>query len=288
MANKKISLVLSGGGARGIAHIGVIEELLDAGYDISSVVGTSMGAVVGAAFALGKLNEFKKWMLSLDKLKVINLLDFSFSTQGLVKGDKVFNAMKNITGNANIEEMNIPFKCVAVDILTKKEIVFNKGNIYDALRATVSIPTVFTPLKMNDLLLVDGGVLNNLPVNHAIRHEDDMLVAVDVTARVPVINPFQTKQQSDKEASVYRRKMKEFQEQLSKLLTGNRKDNLSYFEVLNTTIGLMINRIAQGVLEKNPPDLLINISKETCGIFDFYRAGELIEIGRIAARDVLR
>lgn len=285
--NRNISLVLSGGGARGIAHIGAIEELEKHGFEITSIVGTSMGAVVGAAYALDKLPEFKEWMLTLDRFKVINLLDFSFSTQGLVKGDKVFNTMKSITKEANIEDLRIPFTCVAVDIIEREEIIFKKGNVYDALRATVSIPTVFTPIKDGSKLLVDGGVLNNLPVNHAIRSEGDMLVAVDVTAKAPVIDAFPTKKESEEEQSLYKKKMKEFQEQLQKILPTSKKESLSYFEVINKTIGLMISKIAQNTLEDYPPDMLINISKETCNIFDFYRAKELIEIGRIATRNTL-
>jgi len=286
--NRKISLVMSGGGARGIAHIGAIEELEKQGYEITSVTGTSMGAVVGAAYALGKLPEFKEWMLTLDRLKVINLLDFSFSTQGLVKGDKVFNTMRSITKEANIEDLRIPFTCVAVDIIEREEIIFKKGNIFDALRATVSIPTVFTPIKSGSSLLVDGGVLNNLPVNHAERSEGDMLVAVDVTAKAPVIDPFPTKKESEEEQSIYRKKMKEFQEQLQKILPSGKKESLSYFEVINSTIGLMISKIAQNTLKEYPPDMIIKISKETCSIFDFYRAKELIEIGKIATQNTIK
>ncbi len=287
--NSKISLVLSGGGARGLAHIGAIEELLAMGYEIVSVTGTSMGAVVGAAYALDKLTEFKEWMLTLDRLKVINLLDFSFSTQGLVKGDKVFNTMKTITMDANIEDLRIPFTCVSVDIINREEIVFKKGNVFDALRASASIPTVFMPIKKGKKLLVDGGVLNNLPVNHATRIEGDILIAVDVNAQVPVIDPFPNKKEADKEQSIYMKKMKEFQEQLQKIVPrGNKNDSLSYFDVINKTISVMINKIAQNTLDEYPPDIKINIAKETCNIFDFYRAKELIEIGRIATRDTIK
>ncbi len=286
--NKKISLVLSGGGARGIAHIGVIEELEKEGFEITSVAGTSMGAVVGAAYALDKLSEFKEWMLTLDRFKVINLLDFTFSTQGLVKGDKVFKTMKKITREANIEDLRIPFSCVAVDIINREEVIYNTGNVYDALRATVSIPTVFTPIKDGKKLLVDGGVLNNLPVNHVTRSEGDILVAVDVNSKAPVIDPFPTKKESEAEQSLYKTKMKEFQEQLQKILPTGKKESLSYFEVINKTIGLMISTIAQKTLDEHPPDILIKISKQTCNMFDFYRAKELVEIGRIATRNTLR
>ena len=144
---QKVSLVLSGGGARGIAHIGVIEVLEEKGYEIVSVTGTSMGAVVGGVYALGKMEDFKQWMLTLDRLKVFSLFDFSFGSQGLIKGDKVLNTMKEFISDENIEDLRIPYAAVAVDLLKKEEVIFTKGSIYDAIRASVSIPSLLTPVK---------------------------------------------------------------------------------------------------------------------------------------------
>lgn len=285
--NKNIALVLSGGGARGIAHIGVIEELEKRGYNIVSVTGTSMGAVVGAVFAMGKLKEFKEWMLGLDKMKVFNLLDFSFSTQGLVKGDKIFNEMKVFIEDANIEELNIPFSCVAVDLINREEVVFTKGSIYEALRASVSIPTVLTPVKKGKMLLVDGGVLNNLPLKYASRSENDKLVAVNVNANIPVITPPLSKKESIEKQSLYQRKMHDFQQQLQKIVPNYKNESLNYFDVINKTLSIMTYTITKNLLEKHPPDILINISKESSNMFDFYNAEELIEIGRISTRNTL-
>jgi NTE family protein len=163
---QKVSLVLSGGGARGIAHIGVIEELEKQGFEIASISGTSMGAVVGGVYALGKMEEYKNWLYTLDKIKIFSLIDFSFSTQGLVKGDKLLNTVKAFIPDANIEDLSIPYAAIAADIINKKEVVFTKGSLFDAIRASMAIPTVFTPVKTEHGLLIDGGIINNMPINH--------------------------------------------------------------------------------------------------------------------------
>ncbi|MGE4288990.1 MAG: patatin-like phospholipase family protein, partial [Salinivirgaceae bacterium] len=206
---KKISLVLSGGGARGIAHIGVIEELERQGFEIVSIAGTSMGSLVAGAYAIGKLKEFKEWMISLDKMKVFKLVDFTLSRQGLVKGDKVFNRMKDFMPDANIEDLPIPYCAVAVDIKNKKEVVFTRGSLHKAIRASVSIPTVFTPVKTTDGLLVDGGVMNNIPINRVKHIEGSSLIAVDVNANIPIDKPKISKKEKQENHSVYQKKLNE-------------------------------------------------------------------------------
>lgn len=285
---QKISLVLSGGGARGIAHIGVIEELEKQGYEITSVVGTSMGALVGGVYALGKIDEFKEWMFTLDKKKVFSLVDFSFSTQGLIKGDKVLNTMKDFISDKNIEDLKIPFAAVAADLLNKEEIVFTQGSIYDAIRASISIPTVLTPVKTKNALLVDGGVLNNIPVTHAKRFPDDILIAVNVNAHIPLEKPLVSVIETKNIQTKYLKKIKEFQKHLVKINPLNHDDNIGYFELMSKTINLMTHRITQLSLENNPPDLLINISRESAGTYDFFKAEELVEIGRFSARKALK
>jgi NTE family protein len=196
--NKKIALVLSGGGARGNAHIGVIEELLGQGFEISSVTGTSMGSLVGGAYAYGKLEVLKEWMLSLDRRRVFSLVDFTLSRHGIVKGDKVFNAMKEFIPDTRIETLPIPFAAIAVDLVTKHEVVFREGSLFNAIRASVAIPTVMTPVKSNGSLLVDGGVLNNIPISHARRQKGDLLVVANVNANVPVSLPEFNKEEDDR------------------------------------------------------------------------------------------
>ena len=136
-----VTLVLSGGGARGIAHIGVIEELERRRYEIASVTGTSMGALVGGVYAAGAIDPFREWLLTLDKRKVFSLVDFTLSRTGVVKGDKVFNKMKDFIPDTLIEDLKIPYAAVAVDLINNKEVVFREGRLFDAIRASVTAGT---------------------------------------------------------------------------------------------------------------------------------------------------
>ena len=171
---RNVTLVLSGGGARGFAHIGAIEEIESRGYIINSIAGTSMGALIGGVYATGKMNEFKEWAYNLDKQQIFKLIDFSFTNQGLIKGDKVFKAMKKFIPDANIEDLKIKYTATAFDMAQTKEIVFREGSLYNAIRASISIPTVFTPVIVGDSVLVDGGVVNNIPISNAIRTKNDV------------------------------------------------------------------------------------------------------------------
>ena len=280
---QKVSLVLSGGGARGIAHIGVIEELEKQGFEIFSVVGTSMGALVGGVYALGKMEEYKKWIFTLDKIKVFRFLDFTISKQGLVKGDKIFNKMKEFIFDANIEDLKIHFTAVAADILNKKEVVFTKGSVFEAIRASIAIPTVFTPVKTENGLLVDGGVINNIPISHAKRIPGDILIVVNVNADIPANKPNVSKKESESNQSLYQKKIKDFYSFLRKNRPSSDQEKLGYFNLINKTLNLMTYRITQLSLENYSPDILINISRDSCSTYDFYKAVEMVEIGRYAA-----
>ena len=254
-----ISLVLSGGGARGIAHIGVIEELIEQGFEIKSIAGSSMGAIVAGMYALGKLQEYKEWLYKLDKIDAFGLLDFTLSKRGLIKGNKIFKKLKKVIPDENIENMNIPYIAVATDIINRKEIIFDKGSFYEAIRASVSIPTLVTPSKQGNDYLVDGGVLNPLPLNRVKRTENDILVAVFVNAELP-----------DYENSISEKKKK-----------------MGYFDLMNKTTALMTHKIAMLHLQLYPPDILIKVSRKIGNVFQLYKAEEFVEIGRNAAKQQL-
>lgn len=280
---QKVALVLSGGGARGIAHIGVIEELESRGYEITSIAGTSMGSVVGGVYASGKLDVLKEWLFTMDKLKVLKMVDFSFSKQGLVKGDRVSSRMKRLISDTRIEDLRIPFAAVAVDLVHSKEVVFRSGSMYEALRASVSIPTIFTPVKTDDGLLVDGGVMNNVPIDRVERTPGDILVAVDVNASIPISKPVITKKEEKARKSAYSKKVKEFQRYLLGNGPKSSGHNLGYFDLISKTISLMTHHTARLLMEKHTPDILIEVSHESCEMYDFYKAEEMVEIGRHAA-----
>ncbi len=179
---RRVALALAGGGARGVAHIGAIEELERRGYEIAAVAGTSMGALVGGMYAAGHLEEFKEWMCSLDRYKVFGLVDFTFSAEGLVKGSRVIDAMKELIPDMRIEQMRLPFTAVSADLLTGREVVIERGGLYDAIRASIAIPSVFRPVHRDGMVLTDGGIVNPMPVNRVRREAGDLLVAVDVCA----------------------------------------------------------------------------------------------------------
>ena len=235
---KRVALVLSSGGARGMAHIGVIEELEKHGFKISSVAGSSIGAVIGGIYAAGELDAYTKWMKNLQKLDVYKLMDFSISTQGFIKGEKVFKELKSFIPDRNIEELNIPFAALAADPRNRKERVFKKGSLYKAMRASVAIPGVVLPGRINDLDLVDGGVVNPIPVDHVQREKDDILVVVDLNSSFS---------ESPDELPVPKSSPAQYQQILNKIKTKlgvsykevqKKQQRLSYYDILNNSINL--------------------------------------------------
>lgn len=282
--SRQVALVLSGGGARGIAHIGAIEELEQQGFHIHSIAGTSMGSLIGGVYAAGKMKEYKEWIYTLDRQKVLNLIDFTLSTQGLIKGDKVFARMKKFIPDTNIEDLNIDFAAVAADIIHHKEVVFRTGSMYDAIRASIAIPSVFTPVKTNGTVLVDGGVMNNIPINHVKRVDRDILVVVYVNADIPVEKPVVTAQEEKRNRKVYLEKIKEFQQHLYKVEPKHKTEKLGFFNLIDKTISTMTYQLGRLMLEQYSPDIMIEVSRYTCNTFDFYKAEELVETGRNAAQ----
>lgn len=258
--NKNIALVLSGGGARGIAHIGVLEELDAMGYHINSIAGTSMGALIGGLYATGKLEDFKEWVLKLNRYNTFRLLDFSLKSGGFIKGEKVVNLLKTVIPDQEITEMKIPFCCAATDLQSQKSIRISTGKLYDAIHASIAIPGIFAPVKKGEMLLVDGGVLNNIPTNFAIKTKpEDQILAVNVNA----FTKFEHKESS------------------------GRSFKLNFFKNSNRAVSLMMETIGQFNLKEHPADLMINISRYSCELYEFYKAEQQIEYGRQCARKLL-
>jgi len=288
---KTVSLVLSSGGARGIAHIGVIEELENRGYTIGSVSGTSMGALVGGIYAAGGLKLLKEWMLTLDRLEVFSLVDFTLTRSGMVKGEKVLKEMRKLIPDKNIEDFSIPYTAIATDIINDKEVVFDKGSLYNAIRASISIPTVFTPFEHQGVKMVDGGVINPIPLNRVKRSENDLVVAVDVNARIPFVSTISKKQIAEENKI---KKDKRFSKYIN-LLSGrinafipkHEKDKLGYFNLMNKTTSLMVHQLTRQSIKQYKPDVLINIPHQAFGTFDFYKTAEIIKMGEELTRKTL-
>ncbi|MCF8359507.1 MAG: patatin-like phospholipase family protein [Prolixibacteraceae bacterium] len=273
-APKKVALVLSSGGARGIAHIGIIEELEKRGYEIGSVAGTSMGAFVGGMYASGNFKKFKDWMFSLSRVDIFKLFDVTISINGLVKGERLFETLSKIIPDQNIEDMSIPYAAVSTDIINCKEVVFDRGSMYKAIRASISIPTFFRPLESGDSYLVDGGLLNPTPIDRVKRNKGDVLIAVNVESNTP-----------DKPDEV---KDKKKQKPKKNSFFPFRENDLpGYVELVNKTIGIMLNRISELNIEKYNPDLVIRLERGLYGTYDFHKYEEIVERGREAAVKVL-
>ncbi len=287
---KSVSLVLGSGGARGYAHIGVIEELLEHGYDIQSVSGSSMGAMIGALYACGKLDLFKKWVLSLDFLDVLKLVDFSFAKTGLIHGDKVFQVIEEMIGDVLIEDLPITYTAVATDIMTQKEIWMQKGSLLDAVRASVAIPTALTPKKIGGRYLIDGGVLNPLPIAPTMSDGTVLTIAVKLNAIVNKPYAVELPQKAREQESSMQ---KVFDEMSDRALTlfereyNNNPAEMSMFDIIGRTIDTMQNSLEAYKTAGYSPDIIINIPHDACGFYEFNRAYEMIELGRMIAKESL-
>lgn len=280
---KKIALVLSGGGARGLAHIGAIETLESHGYEITSIAGCSMGALIGGMYAAGKLPEVKDWVLELDRRKVLSLVDFSLSLTHLVKGDRVMEALKEIVPDVNIEDLPIPYTAVATDWNSGKEVVFDHGSLYDAIRASISIPLFLNPVRREDMLLVDGGLVNSLPLNRVVRHSGDLLFGINVSTHdyqgELLMQQFVERKLLSKSmpVAVMNRIMKHFE-----------GININYVTLLMRTIAIMLEQNTRQQILISRPDLVVQVPMKRYGVFDFDKAAAILQIGKHKTSRALR
>ena len=279
---KNVALVLSSGGARGLAHIGAIEELERRGYCITSIAGCSMGALIGAMYAAGKLAEVKEWMVQLDKKKILSLVDFSFSLNHLVKGEKVMDALKEIVPEVNIEDLPIPYAAVAPDWNSGKEVVFKKGSLYEAVRSSISIPLFFNPVRKGEMLLVDGGLVNGLPLNRVARVKGDLLVGVNVSTHdykeEKLMSDIIDKKTLAKSlpAAIVKRIM-DYQEGLG----------LNYMTLLSRTISIMLEQNTRQQIIISKPDIAVQVQMKRYGGNDYDKAAEISLIGENKMRKAL-
>lgn len=319
---KTVALVLGSGGARGYAHIGVIEELERRGYRIACIAGSSMGAVVGGIYAAGKLAEYRHWVETLDYLDLLRLLDVSFS-MGAIRGERVFGRIRKFLGEVNIEDLPIPYTAVATDLTNQQEVWFQEGCLHLAMRASAAIPSLFTPVIQGSRVLVDGGLLNPIPIVPVVSSRCDLIVAVNVNSsnqvqyQLPVIErPQAMKHRLDQligslGALGARLSLRRRSEELPALLSepeaaeehgsphgvaASKASHLhvveheapdSVLEMINQSIDVMQNSLAQYKIAGYPPDVLINVPKRVCRFFEFYKAPELIALGRLIASDAL-
>jgi len=265
----KISLVLGGGGARGYAHIGIIEELKLYGFEITSIAGTSMGAVIGGLEACGKLNEYKNWVSSLDFLDMFKFLKSPFK----LDGNKIFQKIKQIVKkDIKIENLPIKYTAVATDITKGREVWIQKGDIFKAMQASSAIPGVFDPVVINKRMLVDGGVLNLMPIAPVMSDFNDLIIAVDLYADEREIN-FKI----SKEIETTQHILEEIWNKIFK-----EKET-----PVNKSIDLMMNVIYRYRKAEYVPDILIKVPKNVANWYDFHKAPFLIEVGKFLAKEAI-
>lgn len=250
-SKRKVSLVLGSGGARGLVQIGVIRCLEEKGYQIDEVVGCSIGSLIGAAYVEGKLEELENWMRAINRRQVFRLMDFTNPKFGLLKGQKVFESLKDIFPDINIEDMDIPFRAIATDMVNEKEVVFDKGSVYKAIRASIAIPAVFTSIESDDLTLVDGGVINPLPINYVRRKRRNIVIAVNLDGKPDAaFGPYVSAK------------------------------GLNSISMLQESYFMMRRRLSQLSVELYKPDYVINIPHNIAGLWDYDKASFMIDIGR--------
>ena len=282
MSTKAISLVLGSGGARGLAHVGVIRWLEENGHEIRSISGCSIGSLIGGAHATGKLDTVVDWMESFTKKEIYSMLDLSFTWNSLVKGDKMMAAIQSKIGTDLIEDLPIKFTAVAADIAAEKEHWFQSGPIDQAIRASVSLPLFFTPHTVDGVQLIDGGILNPTPIEPTLGDETDLTVAVDLGG--PIMK--EVIPEPEKAQSPWQQKMDDFLDSM-KFTDSQAKDQWDMFYIADQSFNTMQNAIARIRMTDNPPDHLISIPRNKCGTLEFDRSAEMIEYGyRLAAEQL--
>ena len=319
---KNVALVLSSGGPRGFAYIGAIEELLSRGYNITSVSGCSVGSLIGGVYAAGGLEDFKKWLYGLDNLKMLRLLDVSISRSYLVRGERLMAKIKSVVPEVNIEDMAIPYVAVAADLYTGEQVVFREGPLFEAIRASISIPSMFRPVKWRHRTLVDGGIVNTFPLDLVKRTPGDILVGFDVNdIDSSSINSFLQDRDSLREGSIGFSKIlgsgkglslldkvrmvgdmgekilkerREKGEEEKKLLLHGREAHLpvsaddSYFSILDRCFSITNHVIAKLDAEACPPDVLVKMPLDAYqSITDYVKGEEIAEKGRALMAEAL-
>lgn len=316
---KRVALALSSGGPRGFAYIGALEVLQERGYEVTAVAGTSIGALVGGVYAAGHLTEFKEWLLSLNTRKVFSLVDWSLSMSHLVKGEKIIEAIKEVVPDVQIEEMSIPFSAIATDLYTGEEVVFDKGDLFAAIRASMSIPSLFKPVQYGNTVLIDGHSSNCLPLNRVKRSPKDILVGFDtnyfnvntirstiaeaqkITADYQVlqetkdaeVKALTTTIKSDETTSFWRklvalgavryeamREVRAFREEYVDTLPELDWES-NFYGIIDRTFSIMNQHNSRLMTELCKPDILVQMPFDSYGdMSDYALAGEIIEKGR--------
>ena len=281
-----VALALGAGGAKGLAYIGAIEEIEAQGFRIVAIAGSSMGALIGGIHAMGKLDVYRDWVCALARLDVLRLLDWTFSGGGLIKGERIIGTLRGLIGDTLIEELPMAFTAVATDIDRGREVWLARGSLFDAIRASIAVPTVFRPHRLNGRRLVDGALLNPVPVTPLIGIDADYLLAVSVDGPAETIAAPAPAESVPEDEGSYRHRISEF---IARLIPHGESQPHApgTLHTLNQAMDLMQANLSRLRLAAYEPDLLIELPRNIATVYEFYRARELIERGRAQARKAI-
>ncbi len=285
---KTVSLVLGSGGARGLAHIGVIHWLEQNGYKIESISGCSMGALIGGVYAAGRLDEFESWVRAITRFDIVKMLDLSWSKTGLVKGDKFINTLTELVGDMVIEDLPITYTAVAADIINEKEVWMNSGSLFGAIRASISLPLFFTPFRHEGVDLIDGGVLNPVPIAPTFSDSTDLTIAISLGGKPE--SKFANAIESDSVSVVkspFKQKINDFIAGFTSSTVSHISQDWGAYDVANQAFDAMQSTIARQKLAAYPPDYFIEIARNACETLEFDRASEMIGLGYQKAEETM-
>lgn len=294
IAGKSVSLVLGSGGARGLAHVGIIRYLEDQECVIQSIAGCSIGAVIGGIYATGQMEEYVRWATAIDRFDIVSLMDFTWDGAGLMKGEKVINTLRELVGDVNFEDLPVRLTVTAADIISGREVWIQSGNLFDGIRASMSLPLILTPVPYNDGLLIDGGVLNPVPIAPTFSDTTDLTIAVDLSGKSQQQSqpqreaPAPVKEENDDEPEFHER-IRAFIEKMQggKKTSRKAKTDWSSYDIAYQAFDAMQGAIARQKLAAYPPDKTITISRDACRTMEFDRAQEMIDLGYQSAVEQL-
>lgn len=287
----KIGLGLSGGAAKGLGHIGALKALEEAGVRPAVIAGTSAGSIIGGMYAAGiGTGELEEIALSMNRTRFRRLLDLTWARGSMVAGHKVEEFLRGILGDKRIEDLSIPFIATAVDIKTGRGFYFTEGPLVDAIRASISIPGVFEPVRANDCLLVDGGVRKNLPLSVLENYDINTLIGVDVFPKQHLDPSWKTARIERDEKEV---KKDPFWARIWDRITGEEEETemkpeaVSLTTLLTQIFMIVATQISQYEIDYANPDFLISLDMSDIALWEFWRGEKAIEIGYRQAKKTL-
>lgn len=290
-SGKSVSLVLGSGGARGLAHIGVIHELEKHEFRIDSIAGCSAGALIGGIYAAGKLKAFETWVREISRIDMVNLMDLAWQSDGLVKGDKIIDKLIDLVGDVEIEDLDMPFTAVATDIVSGSEVWLRSGRLFDAIRASISLPLFFTPFPYRNARLIDGGVLNPVPIAPTFADDTDLTIAVNLGgAPAPDAAPgpeHETAPDDSKKGDTVSKWIEGLIADAKLSVKKRAMQEWNAYDVANQAFDAMQSTIARQKLASYPPDYELIVARNACGTLEFDRAEEMISLGRKVAHEQL-